>query len=362
MLCQVKSFTLKNSNPPLMTKRVSVRDIAREVGLHYTTVGLALRGSPRLKKETRDKVRAAAERLGYRPDPFLSALISYRNAKRPATFHAVLAWINNWPDRNALLKNPIYHSYFDGAATRASELGYKLEEFWLQAQDMTPDRLQRIFQARNINGLLIAPQPGSRVPVELNFHDFSAVAFGYSMHPHMLHLVTNHHTQTMDLVMDKVMELGYRRPGYCILPSTDVGGNYIWISRLLYLFTMHPELTPVPRLQSMEPQFFDKWIKKYKPDVLIGYNAVLPEIEKLGYSVPKDFGFVSMAIDTSDQRISGANQNDFLIGKIATDVIVGMIHRGERGLPEVPVRTLVDSTWFAGETLPLRRSAPKARR
>lgn len=345
-----------------MTKRVSVRDIAREVGLHYTTVGLALRGSPRLKKETRDKIREVAERMGYRPDPMLSALISYRNAKRPATFHAVLAWINNWPDRAALLENPIYRSYFEGASTRASELGYKLEEFWMHAKDMTPERLQRILQARNINGLLMAPQPRSKVPVELNFHDFSAVAFGYSMHPHMLHLVTNHHTQTMDLVMDKVMALGYRRPGYCILPSTDVGGNYIWISRLLYLFTMHRELTPVPRLQSIEPEAFDKWIKKYKPDVLIGYNAVLPEIEKLGYRVPEDIGFVSMAVDVTDPRVSGANQNDFLIGKIATDVLVGMIHRGERGLPEVPVRTLVDSTWFEGETLPPRLLRSRAKR
>jgi hypothetical protein len=58
-----------------------------------------------------------------------------------------------------------------------------------------------------------------------------------------------------------------------------------------------------------------------------------------------------LAVDVNDPRISGANENDFLIGKTAIDVLAGMMIRGERGLPAVPIRTLVDSNWFAGETL-----------
>ncbi len=334
-----------------MAKRISIRDIARAVGLHHTTVGLALRDSPKLKKATREKIRAVAAELGYRPDPMLSALISYRNSKRPATFHAVIAWINNWPDRNALLSNSVYRNYFEGASARARDLGYVLQEFWLHEKGMTPDKVRRILQARNITGLLIAPQPVSQGSIGLDFQDFSAVAFGYSMHPHMLHLVTNHHTQTMDLVIAKLVELGYRRPGYCNLPSTDAGGNYIWISRLLHLYSRYPELSQVPRMVSRENGAFVKWIKKHKPEVLIGFNNLLPNIEGLGCKVPGDIGFVSMAVDVRDPRISGANENDFLIGKTAMDLLVGMIHRGERGTPEVPIRTLIDSSWFPGETL-----------
>jgi LacI family transcriptional regulator len=334
-----------------MPRRVSIRDIAQEVGLHHTTVGLALRDSPRLKKATREKIRAVAAKLGYRRDPMLSALISYRNSKRPAAFHAVIAWINNWPQREALLSNPIYRSYFEGASARAAEVGYSLQEFWLHEKEMTPAKLQRILHARNIGGLLIAPQPEARKPLGLDFQNFSAVAFGYSMQPHALHLVTNHHSQTIDLVIEKLMELGYRRPGYCIMPSGDVGGNYIWISRLHYLYTLFPELVEIPRLTSLEKRDVLKWIRKHKPDVLIGFNNLLPEVEELGLEVPKKLGFVSLAVDSTDARASGASQNDFLIGKIAMDVLVGMIQRGERGLPKVPVRTLVDSTWVPGQTL-----------
>ncbi len=338
-----------------MKERVSIRDVAEKVRMHHTTVSLALRDSPLLKKSTREKIQATAEELGYRPDPMLSALTAYRQSKRKASFHAVIAWINNWPDRAALMAVPTYRSYFDGAFACASKLGYALQEFWLHEKDMTAAKLQRILHARNISGLLIAPQPSSQVHVDIDFRDFSAVAFGYSMQPRNLHLVTNHHAQTLDLVIAKLVELGYRRPGYCILPSSDAGGNYIWISRMLYLYSQHPELVQIPRATSLKRGNLEKWIAKYKPDVLIGFSDLFSEVEELGYKVPEDMGFASLAVDVNAHRVSGVNQNDHLIGKTAMEVLVGMIQRGERGIPEVPIRTLVDSSWFPGETLRLQK-------
>lgn len=334
-----------------MKTRVSIRDVAQKVGMHHTTVSLALRESPLLKKETREKIRAVAEELGYKPDPMLSALTAYRQSKRKASFHAVIAWINNWPDRGALLANPVYRGYFDGAFHRASELGYALQEFWLHEANMTAEKLKRILHARNISGLLIAPQPQSQVHVGIDFQDFSAVTFGYSLQPRNLHLVTNHHAQTLDLMIGKLVELGYRRPGYCILPSSDAGGNYIWISRILYLYSQHPELVQIPRAVSLKKEDLARWMKKHRPDVLIGFSDLLSEVEEMGYRVPDRIGFASMAVDANNPRVSGVNQNDHLIGKTALEVLVGMIQRGERGIPEVPIRTLVDSSWFHGETL-----------
>lgn len=334
-----------------MTSRISIRDIAQAVGLHHTTVSLALRNSPLLKKETKEKIQAEAGRLGYKPDPMLAALTAYRQSKRKAAFHAVIAWINNWPDRAALLTNPVYRGYFDGAFARASELGYVLQDFWMHEKGMTPAKLQRILRARNISGLLLAPQPQSRIHVGLDFQEFSAVTFGYSMQPRNLHLVTNHHAQTMDLVIAKLVDLGYRRPGYCIAPGSDEGGNYIWISRLHHLYTKYPQLAQIPRPLSAEKKPFAKWLKDCKPDVLIGFNDLLPKVEELGCNVPGGVGFASMAAVVREPRISGANQNDMLIGKIAVELLAGMIQRGEQGAPEVPIRTLVDSSWFPGETL-----------
>lgn len=342
-----------------MENRVSIRDIAHALGVHHTTVSLALRNSPLLKKATRQEIQEKAVEMGYKPDPMLSALAAYRQSKRPPAFHSVIGWINTWPERAELAKVPTYRDYYRGALERAQHLGYSIEEFWMGEKGMTWASLQRILQARNISGLLMPPQPKPPMSVDIDFRQFYAVTFGYSLQPRTLHLVTNHHAQTLDLVMSKLVEMGYRRPGYCIGPDGDSGGNYIWISRLLYLYTQYPELEKIPRLSAKRRETLEEWLAQYKPDVVIGYSCTVEDMEKLGYRVPEDIGFASLDIDIEDPRISGANENDLLIGKTAVDLLVGMMQRGEMGLPSVPIRTLVDSSWFPGTTLrPQQQAAP----
>ncbi len=174
--------------------RITIRDIARETGLHFTTVALCLRNSPRLRLETRKKVQEVAKKLGYRPDPMVSALMVYRQSKRTPNFQAVLAWINNWPERSRLRENSCFDRYCIGASERAQQLGYVVEEFWLREPGMTPEKLARILKARNIQGLLMAPQPRPyAAELRFNFADFSAIAFGDSMQPSVLDVVTNNH-------------------------------------------------------------------------------------------------------------------------------------------------------------------------
>ena len=56
-------------------RRVTLADIARVCSVHVTTVSLALRNSPRLPAETRERIQSTARRLGYTPDPWLRALV-----------------------------------------------------------------------------------------------------------------------------------------------------------------------------------------------------------------------------------------------------------------------------------------------
>jgi LacI family transcriptional regulator len=333
-----------------MKKYVTIREIAHALDLHHSTVSLALRDSPLLKAETKQKIKDFAEKLGYRPDPMLNALSAYRLAKRPAFFHAVIAWINNWHDRDGLLSNPTYRAYYAGAHACAQKLGFDLQEFWMHESGMNPRKLKEIFKARNIQGVLLPPQAAPGTHVELDFTDLYVVTFGYSMQPRNLHLVTNHHAQTLDLLMEKIVELGYRRPGYCIPQVTDIGNNYIWLTRTLYLTARYPQLQEISRSPADNKGFL-KWLKTQRPDVLIGFNDFLPRIESAGLKVPDDIGFVSVCVDTNNPRISGADQNDFFIGETAVNVLVGMITHNARGIPSVPMRTLVDSVWYRGETV-----------
>lgn len=54
-------------------------DVARLAGVSHQTVSRVINGSPQLRPETRDKVLAAIERLGYRPNTAARALVRGRS-------------------------------------------------------------------------------------------------------------------------------------------------------------------------------------------------------------------------------------------------------------------------------------------
>ena len=77
-------------------RRVRLDDVAAEVGLSTASVSLVLRGVPGPSAATRERVLAAAERLGYRPDRAASLLAAHRSRligvllDVRSTFHAEL--------------------------------------------------------------------------------------------------------------------------------------------------------------------------------------------------------------------------------------------------------------------------------
>ncbi|MFI3328452.1 MAG: LacI family DNA-binding transcriptional regulator [Rikenellaceae bacterium] len=55
-------------------KRVTIKDIARELMLSVSTVSRAIVGDKNIRRETKERVLEAAERLGYRPNPVATSL------------------------------------------------------------------------------------------------------------------------------------------------------------------------------------------------------------------------------------------------------------------------------------------------
>lgn len=68
-----------------MAGRVSLKDIAADTGVSVSTVSLALTGDRRVTEATRERVRAAAAKLGYVRDPLLASLAAgrFRHAGKP---------------------------------------------------------------------------------------------------------------------------------------------------------------------------------------------------------------------------------------------------------------------------------------
>lgn len=335
-------------------KRVTIRDIAREAKVHFTTVGLALRGSTELPESTRTRIREIADRMGYRPDPMLAALNAYRRAKSPPAFQATIAWINNWPRRDVFYAHPEFLEYYRGATERAKQLGYSIEEFSPQGDGMTPARLKSIFKARNIEAVLLPPQPVPRSSSPLDCSEYATLAFGYSLYPPVFHVITNHHFHSMNMMLDHLQKLGYTRIGLFVAEDWDEKVENAWLGGLTLARWKNRRLKNVEPLLE-KPTKLDQelrqWLEKEKPDVVLSYSQALRQIRRLGVRVPEQLGFASLSLETSTSEISGLYQNNLEIGMAAVDYLVSMIHSGERGIPETPRRILIESRWNEGSTL-----------
>ncbi len=60
-------------------RRVTIRDVAAEAGVSIGTASKALNGRGKLRTETRERVAAAADRLGFAPNALAQALLAGRS-------------------------------------------------------------------------------------------------------------------------------------------------------------------------------------------------------------------------------------------------------------------------------------------
>jgi len=335
-------------------KRVTITDIAKSLGVHHSTVSRAMRNDRRIPVATREKVRAAMEELGYQPDPMLSALVAYRSEKRKQIYRATLAWVTNYPTRDGW-KEFQNVDYFRGASRRAAELGYMIEHFWLHEPGMTQRRATQILTSRNVQGLLFIPQPRSLSHLRLDWEKFSAVRFGRTLSKPWLHNVDSDHFVSMSILMRQIKKLGYVRPGFVSFRRVHESNHRAWTAAYWAFQSRAPqEQIPVfIRPAPLDKQELQAWYLKYRPDVIVTHSdAIVSWLAEMGVRVPEDVGVVVGAKHGEiPAHYSGINENNEYVGETAVNFLVQMINRGETGIPQIPISTLVEGTWVAGETV-----------
>ncbi|MDR1280845.1 MAG: LacI family transcriptional regulator [Opitutaceae bacterium] len=348
-------FRIRSGTGPARP-RATQQDVARRAGVTQATVSMALRNHPEVSAEMRARVRAVAAELGYIPDPFLSGLSAYRKQIRPARYHATLAWLSNDDGRGTGWKNsPAFTGYFEGALARATELGYLVEEHAVRAAGMTAARLEEILLARNVSGLLLAPQPhpGERLDA-FRFGPFSSVTFGYTLASPQLHLVTLHQFRSMETVFRRLLAMGYRRPGLAMGEESDERSGHNWSAAFWSEQRGLPAADRAPPFidRRFDRRDFVKWFRRYRPDVVIAiWHTVHAWLVEEGVRMPEDAGLVLLSVPDGGRFFSGIWENPQVIGAKAVEFLIDLIHRNERGVPDVPLCMLVAGTWVEGKTV-----------
>jgi DNA-binding LacI/PurR family transcriptional regulator len=333
----------------------TLRTLAKSLGLSRTTVSEALRGSPCVKPETAQRIVEAARLAGYQPNPLAGAVMSELRRSRGSTFRGVLAAISfDEPDRPAHAAS-FFRGLTQGATERAEQLGFKVEPFNAGGPQGIPiPRLHHILQSRGIQGIIILPAWGDPDLSLLDWSCYAGVYTDYIIEHPALHSVSCDHYRSLISTLQKLMALGYKRPGLFLQKHHDERLQYRWQGAFLSFRENHPTLGTVPPLvrDEVERETFTAWFKKYKPDVVLGHHSeALGWMRAAGAKIPKTHGFVCLNTLRANTPCAALDQQPVLLGARAAEIVIAQLHRNERGIPHPCSHTTIPAKWVDGPTI-----------
>ncbi len=340
---------------------ITLAQIARAARVAKSTASLALRNLGNVDARTRQRVLRAAEKLGYRPNPFVNALMMQVRTRASPRNRPTIGFINTWgpPAQEPPGIWNVISSYQAGAQERAQELGFDFETISFQPESMTDQRLVQILVARGIEGLVIAPLHTPFFRWNMNWAPFAVAAIGYFEANAGLSRVFYDYCYCVHEVLLRLERLGYRRVGMHIGRADEERSRGLWTAGFLHYFERcHTAMraVPFPGIDEYDREKFLAWFRAHRPDAILGWgDETLRWLAEIGVAVPDEVGFVSLAHRMTRLPCTGYDHRLEVVGRVAADVVVGQLYRGERGLPVLPQTTLVEGRWQDGPTTSERR-------
>jgi DNA-binding LacI/PurR family transcriptional regulator len=342
-----------------------MQDVARAAGVHQTTVSLALRNDTRLPVATRTRIQALAKKIGYRPDPMLSALNFYRSARRVPKSPATMAFLLNFRDRRGLAFSEPHRLFLEGARQHAEEIGYHLDVFYVGTNPAAPGkRLQKILRSRGITGIIVGAFADRGMEFQLNWSQFSAVQIESQQLGLSLHMISNDQAMITRTAIRRLRALGYRRIGLVVgereevyLRNAFTAGYYVEIAQYADLIRIPPCVLSGFSREEVAPPVA-AWVRAHNVDVVMSNWHDMPEaLRSVGVGVPRDVVVASLDLAAAEGVNAGMRQNHRIVGERAVEQLAILMKTNQRGLVESPNHTLIEGEWNDGSDVPRRKRA-----
>lgn len=357
-----------NQNIHVPPKPPTIRSLAALAGVSKATVSLALRDNPRIRRSERERIQKLAAEAGYAPNALMAQLLAQLRSGKTSSYQSTLGLV--YATRTPAELNAIttFREWFASCRQRANQCGYRVDEFALGEPGMTPERLVRILDARNIQGLIVAgPFEKSIIPPEFDpvWERSATVVIGIRPVRPALSCAANDQFSTAKQALWALRDLGYRRPGLCIDPDVDAQveerfqGGFDVAQRSL----PKKDRLPVFAYRSGERAAFLRWLESCRPDSIITlHQEVRSWVEAAGYRVPEDLGLAHLDRVPDMQGWAGTRQNNESVGYAAIDMVIGQLHRNEIGIPPFQKCMFTNSTWVPGDTVRRIAAQPEVAR
>ena len=323
---------------------MSVREIAAATGLSVATVSRALRNDPKVSVATRERVHAAAKKLGYSHNPYVGQMMSSLRRRHGSTFRGnmALVWKNAYPglDLDARLQQT-----FDGMRTRAEELGYSLNEFDLAANK--PESLRRILVSRGIRGVLLYMPSfvGNKVRFRMKLDLFACVSVGWGLWLPQLDAVRTNYFQMIRLAIHYTDHQFKQKIAAIWDFRTDRAAH----SAGRAAFVIHHPAGPAVANElflswrELSEPAFAKVVKKHGVRCLLLGSSVRPP-EWLEKYVPAK-NWVWFRDPGAVKHLGRIDPQNFLTGQWAVNLLASKIQMNDFGVPQHCQNVLVPPRW-----------------
>ena len=182
---------------------VSIKDIARAAGVSHSTVSRALRGSPLVSPETRERIQRLARKMHYTPNAVAQSL----QTRRTNTIGLVVTSIGD----------PFFVDVVKGVEEVAQQAGLSV---FLNSSHNDPEREIQVvetFHRRRVDGIVVASsRVGSRYADDLARIRVPVVLVNSQAEAdyEFLHLVAVDDQTGARLAVEHLLHLGHTRIGY----------------------------------------------------------------------------------------------------------------------------------------------------
>ncbi len=330
------------TDPPIPPDRVSIRDIAKSVGVSIMTVSLSLRKNPKISEATRKRVQQAAAKLGYRPDPEIARLMTRLHNRRHAGDAPPMAIVDLSPVRLPPKSDDYCERARLGATARAESLGYIASHFHRLDYDGDTARLLKVLNYRGIRGVLLLPpvQPIELDP-RLNWSPFSVIAATYAITPLHFHRVVPHQFIDMCRLIKQLEAQGCRRIGAVFETNFEERIHYHFTAAIT-LHNYGQNILRVSDPKNLRPEQLREWLEFMQPDALVcpfalDLRRVIEAIPNL--AIPRPL-LVSLGA-VKDPTMPYWDERPEDIGADAASLLAGMIQHNETGIPDSPRTSMI---------------------
>ena len=306
--------------------RISLKDLAEQLGVSIATVSRALHSTPEIGKEMQEKVKALAKKLNYRPNPFAQSLRS----EAPRIIGVVV------PN----LVTHYYAAVLDGIETEARKAGYSVIS--ANSHESQEDETRAIdnFNSLHVEGIIacLAQDTTDYSHFEtISKMGIPLVFFGRTCLSEQFSCVTANGDEAAQQATQHLIDTGSRRIAF-------IGGpNHLDMVRRRkhgYLEALRENHIPIDRsLVVCDRIDYDVALQaalqmlqsENRPDAILAFNdiitfAAFTAIKQLQLRIPDDVALIGFTDDQHASyvtpRLSAIEDQSGLMGQTACQLLL----------------------------------------